>query len=61
MQIWFSEHWRPLAAGGVLLFSILLGIAVRATVFKRLRRLAADSQRELDDAIVESLRRPLPL
>jgi small-conductance mechanosensitive channel len=61
MQIWYQDHWRPLGAGGVLLLSILLGIVVRATVFKRLRRMAADSQRELDDAIVESLRRPLPL
>jgi small-conductance mechanosensitive channel len=61
MHVWFHEHWRPLAALGVLLLSILLGIGVRATVFKRLRRFAADSQRELDDAIVESLRRPLVL
>jgi small-conductance mechanosensitive channel len=61
MQTWFYEHWRPLAAGGVVLLSIVLGIGVRATLFKRLRRLAAESERVLDEALVESLRRPLVL
>ncbi|MFZ5470973.1 MAG: mechanosensitive ion channel family protein [Myxococcota bacterium] len=56
-----GEHVSLVVAGAVLLFSLLLGLVARWVLLARLARLAEKTASKKDDAVVASLRRPLPV
>ena len=57
--ILISEEFRAILS--VLLFSILLGLLARRVLLGRLARLADTTTFKAYDAIIASLRRPLPI
>lgn len=61
MRAFLEGHLHYLLAGGVVLASLLLGLATRRVVTSRLTLLASSTHSKADDALVESLRGPLPL
>jgi small-conductance mechanosensitive channel len=55
-----QENLPIVLAAAVILLSLVLGYAVRRVFLGRLSRLADATSSKVDDAIVDSLRRPLP-
>lgn len=56
-----QEHLTGLTALGIVVGAVLLGLLLRVLLLRRLAALAARTSLAVDDALVESLRRPLPL
>lgn len=61
MTAFLEEHLHFLLAAGIVLASLLLGLATRRVMTSRLTDLASATHSKADDALVESLRGPLPL
>jgi small-conductance mechanosensitive channel len=56
-----TNNIATLGAIGIVVAALLLGLVVRRTVVSRLARVAEGTSSPLDDAMVTSVRRPLPL
>ena len=56
-----QDQLRQLAAAAIVLVSVPLGFLVRHFLLARLAKVASVTQSRADDAIIASLRRPLPL
>lgn len=61
MRTLLEDHLQYLLAAGVVLAALVLGLATRRIVVSRLTHLASSTSSKADDALVESLRGPLPL
>jgi len=58
---WLTGHSPVVAAGGIVVGSVLLGLLLRRLLFASLARLAMKTPWAFDDILVASLRRALPL
>lgn len=62
-EVWtlFTNNAPVVAAGGVVVLALLLGFVARRLLLASLTRLAAKTPWNVDDIVVSSLRRPLPI
>lgn len=54
MKNW--DLWQALMPIGIIVISFIIGLLVKATIFRRLSRLAEKSRSKIDDIFLESLR-----